>query len=112
MLDVVRTADEIQESVHIRKDFRKSSIFRMSLSSIPKNDRNLRACLICSMVKSLDLFDRDGCDNCERFLKIKGNRSVFQLLRKIHVKFRDSVLECTSANFDGLIGMMHPPQSW
>ena len=46
----------------------------MSIHSIPKNDRQLRACLICSMVKQLDQFDRDGCDNCERFLKYRGNR--------------------------------------
>ena len=46
----------------------------MSLGSIPKQDRQLRACLICAMVKSLDQFDRDGCDNCERFLKYRGNR--------------------------------------
>merc|ERR1712174_91153 len=63
-----------------------------------KNYRNLRACLICSMVKTLDQFDRDGCDNCERFLKYRGNR--------------DMVIECTSASFDGLIGMMNPDQSW
>jgi len=70
----------------------------MSLNSIPKTDRQLRACLICSMVKSLDQFDRDGCDNCERFLKYRGNR--------------DLVVECTSASFEGLIGMMTPEQSW
>merc|ERR1711990_709041 len=34
----------------------------------------------------------------ERFLKYRGNR--------------DMVIECTSASFDGLIGMMNPDQSW
>ena len=86
----------------------------MSLHSIPKNDRNLRACLICSMVKTLDQFDRDGCDNCERFLKYRGNRCVTRVIF-CHVSifnFRDMVIECTSASFDGLIGMMNPDQSW
>ena len=86
----------------------------MSLHSIPKNDRNLRACLICSMVKTLDQFDRDGCDNCERFLKYRGNRFVRVILSRDHWNFyfRDMVIECTSASFDGLIGMMTPDQSW
>ena len=98
----------------------------MSIHSIPKNDRQLRACLICSLVKQIDQFDRDGCDNCERFLKLRGNRynqTIFLLLDLIGknlfiLKFisnfylRDMVIECTSNSFEGLIGMMTPEQSW
>ncbi|GBM18862.1 Transcription elongation factor SPT4 [Araneus ventricosus] len=59
----------------------------MSLESIPKELRNLRACLLCSMIKTFDQFEYDGCDNCEEYLNMKGNR--------------DMVAECTSSTFDG-----------
>ncbi|PRD31286.1 UNVERIFIED_CONTAM: supt4h1 [Trichonephila clavipes] len=59
----------------------------MSLESIPKDLRNLRACLLCSMIKSFDQFEYDGCDNCEEYLNMKGNREL--------------VDECTSSTFDG-----------
>uniref|UniRef100_A0A915C3X2 Spt4/RpoE2 zinc finger domain-containing protein n=1 Tax=Parascaris univalens TaxID=6257 RepID=A0A915C3X2_PARUN len=44
-----------------------------SIESIPRDLRNLRACLLCSMIKTLDQFEQDGCDNCERFLGMKGD---------------------------------------
>lgn len=78
----------------------------MSMDSVPKDLRGLRACKLCSMVKvstnlpifdlftgnmtchqSQDQFYYNGCDNCERFLKMKGNRETIQ--------------DCTSSNFDG-----------
>ncbi|XP_023243607.1 transcription elongation factor SPT4 [Centruroides vittatus] len=70
----------------------------MSLESIPKDLRNLRACLLCSMVKTLEQFEFDGCDNCEGYLGMKNNR--------------DMVYDCTSSNFDGLISLMGPEDSW
>jgi len=66
--------------------------------TIPKDLRNLRACLLCSLIKSFDQFQKNGCDNCDVFLQMKGNP--------------DSVYENTSANFDGMIAMMNPQQSW
>ena len=70
----------------------------MSLDSIPKELRQLRACLLCSMVKTVDQFEHDGCDNCERFLRLKGDN--------------EQTVTCTSANFDGIISMMKPEESW
>ncbi|KAG1651819.1 Transcription elongation factor SPT4 [Nymphon striatum] len=61
----------------------------MSMESIPKDLRNLRACLLCSMVKTFEQFEMDGCDNCDEFLGMKNNR--------------DGVYECTSSNFDGYL---------
>ncbi len=52
---------------------------------------------ICSR-QTLDQFDDEGCDNCEDFLHLRGNR--------------DKVFECTSANFDGMIALMDPTDSW
>ncbi|CAI8018460.1 Transcription elongation factor SPT4 [Geodia barretti] len=70
----------------------------MSMESVPKDLRGLRACKLCSMVKSQDQFYYNGCDNCERFLKMKGNREMIQ--------------DCTSSNFDGVISVMIPQESW
>lgn len=101
----------------------------MSFESIPKDLRGLRACLVCSLVKviethipfqsqlifnkiccsntvfqlierfqSFDQFEVDGCDNCEEFLRMKNNK--------------DNVYDCTSNNFDGLIAVMSPEDSW
>ncbi|KRZ54300.1 Transcription elongation factor SPT4 [Trichinella nativa] len=68
------------------------------LHNIPKDFRNLRACLVCSMIKSIDQFESQGCDNCEQFLSMKHDR--------------DKVYDCTSANFDGMIFLTDPDDSW
>ncbi|CAF2523998.1 unnamed protein product [Rotaria sp. Silwood2] len=65
---------------------------------MPRDLRNLRACLICSLIKSAGMFEDDGCDNCEEYLSMKGNH--------------DRVYECTSSNFEGMIALMHPEESW
>lgn len=41
------------------------------LPTMPESMRNLRACLLCSLVKTFDQFERVGCDNCEPVLLIK-----------------------------------------
>ncbi|XP_018022130.1 transcription elongation factor SPT4 [Hyalella azteca] len=66
--------------------------------NIPKDLRYLRACMVCSLVKTMDMFETDGCDNCDDFLNMKNNR--------------DNVYDCTSNNFDGLIALMTPDDSW
>jgi len=70
-----------------------------SLEVVPGPDlRNLRACLLCSLIKTFDQFERDGCDNCDRFLQLKGNR--------------ESVYNCTSSSFEGVVSSMSPEDSW
>ncbi|XP_053728775.1 transcription elongation factor SPT4 isoform X1 [Synchiropus splendidus] len=49
-------------------------------------------------VYTIDQFEYDGCDNCESFLQMKGNREM--------------VYECTSSSFDGVIAQMSPEDSW
>ncbi|XP_072044387.1 transcription elongation factor SPT4-A-like [Amphiura filiformis] len=65
---------------------------------VPQELRHLRACLLCSLIKTLDQFEADGCENCDRFLQMKGNR--------------DMVYDCTSSSFDGIISLMNPEDSW
>jgi hypothetical protein len=40
-------------------------------------------------LKATDQFEKDGCENCDDFLHMKGNR--------------DAVYDCTSTNFDGYV---------
>ena len=35
----------------------------------------------------MEQFEFDGCDNCEKVLRLKGNR--------------ENIMNCTSPNFDG-----------
>ena len=65
---------------------------------IPSEVKKLRACLLCALVKSADQFEFDGCDNCDDFLHLRSNF--------------DAVMECTSSNFDGMVALMHPEDSW
>ncbi len=88
-------------------------------ATIPSSLKDLRACKICSLIKvktiqtwtkyarncllylflqTLDQFDEEGCDNCDDFLRLKNNR--------------DRVFDCTSANFDGMMAIMDPTESW
>ena len=59
---------------------------KMSVDTVPKSMKQLRACLVCSLVKTFDQFESDGCDNCESVLHLKRNR--------------DNVYDCTSSNFE------------
>ncbi|XP_067938243.1 transcription elongation factor SPT4-like [Watersipora subatra] len=70
----------------------------MALETVPKDLRRLRACLLCSLIKTADQFEIDGCDNCDKFLKMKNHREMVE--------------ECTSQNFDGMTALMSPDDSW
>ena len=67
------------------------------LPVVPLGDKKLRACLVTGLVKTEDQFYREGNDNVPA-LQMQNDREM--------------VLECTSANFDGLISVMKPSESW
>lgn len=64
---------------------------------IPKSTRNLRACMVCSVVLPSSSFYNAGCPNCD-FLDL--------------ARSNDSVQECTSAVFEGMIALSDPKTSW
>ncbi|TRY70374.1 hypothetical protein TCAL_04482 [Tigriopus californicus] len=66
--------------------------------AIPKDLRQIRACLSCSLIKTFEQFESDGCDNCDTFLGLRHNR--------------DNIYDCTSTNFEGMVGMCKPEDSW
>ncbi|KAM3173359.1 hypothetical protein ACTXT7_012650 [Hymenolepis weldensis] len=69
-----------------------------SVDILPSDLRNLRACLVCGLVKTLTQFEGGGCENCEDFIHLQGNR--------------EAIFDCTSKNFDGIVVVTDPSQSW
>jgi transcription elongation factor SPT4 len=57
----------------------------------PNQQRHMRACMVCSVVKTTQDFKRAGCPNCEHFLELAGND--------------DQIQDCTSQVFEGLIAV-------
>ncbi|KAI8885879.1 transcription initiation Spt4 [Backusella circina FSU 941] len=65
---------------------------------LPIDKRQLRACLLCSLIKNASQFRANGCENCEEILQMRGSM--------------DRVSECTAAKFEGAIALMNPKDSW
>jgi len=57
----------------------------------------LRACLVCGLLKTSHQFEEAGCENCT-FLKLEDQP--------------DLIDKCTTPNFNGVISMMRPDKSW
>lgn len=58
----------------------------MSVDTLPRDMRGLRACLFCSLIKTMDQFENDGCDNCDQFLALKHDfEKVHECTRLIFV---------------------------
>ncbi|KAL8843143.1 MAG: hypothetical protein Q9170_000273 [Blastenia crenularia] len=69
------------------------------MSFVPGNQqRHLRACMVCSIVQIQQRFIREGCPNCESFLDLQNRPETVQ--------------ECTSQVFEGLITLADPSKSW
>lgn len=67
-------------------------------AGIPVKLKQLRACLLCGLVKSTDQFKRDGCENCENLLRMQGDM--------------DRVFDCTTTTYTGLLAICQPDKSW
>ncbi|KAF7313414.1 Transcription elongation factor SPT4 [Mycena chlorophos] len=63
-----------------------------------KGSRQLRACLLCSIVQQPIDFRKYGCPNCEEILQMKSSG--------------DQVAQCTTSYFDGIIAVIDPENSW
>ena len=63
----------------------------------PSSNKNLRACLRCSLVKTEQQFLANGCENCPG-LQLQGSKSRIE--------------EKTTILFSGVISIMYPDYSW
>lgn len=66
---------------------------------IPANARarQLRACLLCSLIQSPADFRRNGCPNCEEIMQMKQSQ--------------DRVAACTTTHFEGVVAVVDS-ESW
>ncbi|KAH7823812.1 putative transcription elongation factor SPT4-like protein [Monocercomonoides exilis] len=58
----------------------------------------MRACLVCGLIKTAAQFQAQGCENCERYLQMKGDK--------------ERVEQTTTQNFQSLVGITDPMGSW
>ncbi|KAI0056800.1 transcription initiation Spt4 [Artomyces pyxidatus] len=72
----------------------------MAAAAIPPQARakQLRACLLCSIIQTPVDFRRTGCPNCEELMQMKGSPDRIQM--------------CTTTYFDGIIAVIDPENSW
>lgn len=70
----------------------------MSSSIVPKDLRRLRACIRCHLIKTVDQFVADGCENC----------------RSMSHGSHDQVMEETTDRYAGFVSLMdaNPSTSW
>ena len=64
----------------------------------PSQHRHMRACMVCSVVRTEQQFKQYGCPNCESFLELAGNIEAIQ--------------ECTSQVFEGMVTVSDTSRSW
>ncbi|BFZ54894.1 transcription elongation factor spt4 [Savitreella phatthalungensis] len=62
---------------------------------LPSGSRNLRACMLCSIVLTARQFEERGCPNCENILRTTERMELV-----------------TSPNHEGRIAVMRPHDSW
>ncbi|KAF2128938.1 transcription elongation factor spt4 [Dothidotthia symphoricarpi CBS 119687] len=64
----------------------------------PNQQKNMRACMVCAIVRTFHQFSTQGCPNCEDVLELAGNT--------------EQINDCTSQVFDGLISVADTTRSW
>ncbi len=68
---------------------------------VPEDTRELRACLMCHLVRTRDEFIKDGCPNCDYFD------------RDANIHDREAIVDKnTTASFEGLVAMVTPGKGW
>ena len=73
----------------------------------PDSLLSLRACVSCRLVKTLNQFQDSFCENCWRDWADGSTPETLKPGRRL-----DLALENTTADYEGLISMMRPSDSW
>ena len=72
-------------------------VAELANASVPNNIKAIRACKRCGLLKTLEQFFEEGCDNCP-FLEMADNTE------RVNVS--------TTAFFEGQVAVMDPRESW
>ena len=95
-------------------------IMSQGQAAIPAQPRakQLRACLLCSIIQTPADFRKHGCPNCE---EIMGVRLIFTIAYILisHIPcfvqmkgYADRIQSCTTTHFEGVIAVINPEDSW
>ena len=83
---------------------------------LPSNNRNLRACMLCSIILTARQFEERGCPNCEQLLRTTGKMTPIHIhSRRWRADRRDDKERMelvTSPKHEGRIAVMRPDKSW
>lgn len=88
---------EDEDSGGEEEDELPQQVADLAQASVPDQLRGIRACKRCGILKTLDQFINDGCENCP-FLEMVDNQ--------------DRCSTCTTAFFEGQAAIMDPRESW
>ena len=78
--------------------------------------RQLRACLLCSLIQTPGDFRKNGCPNCEEILQVCPHPTPDTPAlthQRLQMKGSpDRIQSCTSTYFDGIIALIDSETSW
>jgi transcription elongation factor SPT4 len=77
----------------------------------PNTLRGLRACKMCKLIKTLAQFQDEFCDNCWMHWA-DGEPAAEFARQKKRTRALDIAMEETTADFEGMVAMMRPGDSW
>jgi transcription elongation factor SPT4 len=88
----------------------------------PSSTKGIRACKRCGLLKTLDQFINEGCENCP-FLEMVNIHLLSTACFTMHAQLTNAsfmlqgddpekVNLCTTAFFEGQVAVMDPRESW
>jgi transcription elongation factor SPT4 len=83
---------------HVHKSKMAQNMIQGGAYIPPGQQRNMRACMVCSIVRTQNQFLTQGCPNCEDIIELAGNP--------------EQINDCTSQVFEGLITVADTSRSW
>lgn len=104
-----------------------ANVIVVHASAMSARSEHLRACLGCKFVQRAKEFAQRGCPNCEAILEVRcflalfcvgigstfADRSFTPLANGLQMmQDQERVFQCTTSNYDGLIALIRPEQSW
>ena len=88
-------------------------------AAIPTQPRakQLRACLLCSIIQTPTDFRKHGCPNCEELMQVRLShprwKDYFSCRITSQMKgYPDRIQSCTTTHFEGVISVINPEDSW
>lgn len=89
--------EEEDDHMEEEEDGISQQVQELANASVPSNLKSIRACKRCGLLKTLDQFFEEGCENCP-FFDMQDDA--------------DKVSRCTTAFFEGQAAIMDPRESW